>query len=160
MKLKHYLLGGFFLIFLSFLSCEDPKAETIVEVGVPFITFEVRKPVGAIILIERFDKWDIGLGLIGPQLDKYGREIRNNLVLFGQRRTCYKRFCSGFGLAYMGHTSPVLGSKLNYILSIEFTLRGRSLIPDYIIIRHISNGGTESPNYGQDFLNIGYSFGK
>ena len=147
------MIGAFIIIFITFLSCES-KAETTIEAGATSLNGGFSG--GADIFItERWDrKWSVGVGLLGEQTDKYDRHINNNLMLFGQRTVYRKNFYLGLGLAYIGNTTTVNGSNLNYLLSIGYDFNS----PWYIVIGHISNGGTHPPNNGQELLNVGYAF--
>ena len=153
-KIKIVILS-FLILFIGFLSCESIKAETVFEAGATSLSADFSG--GADIFItERWDrKWNMGIGLLGEQTTKYDVNINNNLMLFGERTVYRQDFYLGLGLAYLGNTTAVNGSHLNYLLSVGYDWNNWG-----IVLRHISNAGTSPPNSGQELLNIRYAFGR
>ncbi len=151
-KKAQIVIGCFIILFLGFLSCEA-KAGTTFEVGATVLSNEFSGGE-VLILSERFGrKWNMGIGLIGDQKDKYDRFIRNNLLAFGQRTVYWRDFNLGFGLSYIGHETTVNGSKVNFMLSAGYDWNRF-----HVVFRHMSNAGSTPPNAGQDMILIGYSF--
>lgn len=152
-----------FIILLLIWFAYESKAEATVEAGITAISAKYSNG-NSLILTERFNnKWVIGLGLISDQVYKDSK-IRNNPVFFGQRLVygpgIFKNVGLGIGAGYLGNTSEINGSKFNYMLSAEYFKPRSGIIPDYFILRHLSNAGSTPPNKGQDLLSFGYVFGK
>ena len=59
----------------------------------------------------------------------------------------------GMGAAYLSRSDDLNGSRPNFSLSAGL-VRGRWSLT----LRHYSNAGLKRPNYGSDFLVIGYRF--
>lgn len=161
-KPARWAIVGFIILFFFLIFHENANAETRIDMGIPMVSLHYEEPTSDLIFSEIFDKWVVGMGLIGEQTDKYDREVGNNMFAFGERRVCSNsgKMCLGLGLAYFQHTSFVVGSNLNYTLSIEYNFEHKGWLPDYFVIRHFSNAGTSPPNPGQNLFNFGYSFGK
>lgn len=150
-------VGVFLVCILTFFAYEA-KGETTAEGGITVLNLEHSDGYN-IFITERFnDKWSAGLGLVGEQVDKYEREIDNNLHIFGQRVVSGPGILSrvelGIGLNYALNKTTVNGSNLNYHLSLQLDVTDKV----YFIYRHISNAGSRSPNTGQDLLNFGWRF--
>lgn len=146
-------------------------AETRLEVGPTLLSMEYSDGFSAI-LFERFDdKWDIGIGWISEQTMHTGdyvdipftteivnrteivHELRENIFIIGQRVFHVEYFEFGIGIAYFNNINRGLGSKMTLPLTIAFTWK------DYSIrFRHFSNGGSATPNTGQDMVTFGYTF--
>ena len=161
-KPMRWLVVGIIVVFLTFISCENANAETTFELGVPATSLHFNESIN-FVLTERWNgKWQIGLGLVGEQVDKFGRDIRNNMFFFAQRVTRgpgkLDNLLLGVGVGYFGHETSVMGSRLNFTLSIEYNNPRKGIWPDFYVIRHFSNAGTSPPNSGQNLFNFGYSY--
>jgi hypothetical protein len=161
-KPVRYVIAGFIILALVFFAYEAKASQTSFEGGVAFTSIIISGRGPNIILTEKWDKWVLGMGLIGEQVDKWDRDIKNNMFVFGERRVCgpeyLKNLCLGMGLGYFQHTTPSMGSKLNFQLSVEYKFEHKGILPDYFVFRHLSNGGTSPPNAGQNMFNVGYRF--
>lgn len=161
-KPARYIILGFVILLVLFL-VNEAKADTTIELGAPAISYNFTSANGPIfILSERWEKWNVGFGLVGQQDDKYDRTISNNIFIHGQRTVRGWGWADdlilGVGLAYFNNTSVDMGSHLNFSLSLEYNKRRKSWLPDYAVIRHFSSAGSKSPNAGQDALLIGWYF--
>lgn len=96
------------------------------------------------------DFWKADLTLIG-QSHWHDREAPNNFALRGLYVTGFGHFDIGLGLAWMQNPQPYNGSPVNFSLELAYRI-GRFAIT----VSHLSNAGTRMPNYGRDFLMIGY----
>ena len=112
-------------LILLFLFAREAKAQVHVELGPTNLSGEWAKG-GALLLSERFGKYDIGIGYIseqtthvtcGPHLpatSKCDFDIRENIFIHAQRIVKYKRCELGIGPAYFQNTSRVFGEKFNF----------------------------------------------
>ena len=161
---KIFIIGLFVLLFF-YLAAREVKAEVQVEIGPTNLSGDWAKG-GALLLSERFGKYDIGIGYIseqtanvtcGPHLPKTSRcdfDIRENIFIQAQRIVTYKRCELGIGPAWFQNTSRVFGKQFNFGLMAGCSLSDHLSVR----IRHWSNAGSASPNLGQDLLTIGWSF--
>ncbi len=174
-----------FVILLLWFFARESSAETTVEIGPTFLGSTLSDSVDLILSEKWDDKWRIGLGVIGAQnyydthVHKYDRPIKglestwrtvhnhkfninNNIFVYGQRIVKgygkLDKVYLGLGAAYFNTTSKVVGSRFNFALSIEYVYPRVDYWPDYYVLRHFSNAGSESPNPGQNALNVGWSF--
>lgn len=152
-----YLVAAFLIVLLLFFAAES-RADVQVEFGAGFLSGEFSQG-GALILSERFgdNKYTLGLGYISEQevTDRSGDfyEVRENLMVFAQRRVCQRWLCLGIGAAYFNGINRALGSEFTAAISIEAWKGSWSLN-----VRHFSNAGSSVPNMGQDLLTVGYAF--
>ena len=172
MKFKPVYLVLLFLFILFYLFARESKAEVQLELGPTNLSGNWAG--GALLLSERFGKYDFGIGYISEQTvslrafdlkspdckritDGFNRcdfEIRENIFIQAQRIVKYKRCEMGIGPAWFQNTSRVSGKQLNFSLMIGCNLSEKS----FIRIRHWSNAGSATPNLGQDLLTIGWRF--
>jgi len=153
-----YFIYAFIAAFIIFaLLAEDADAEMRVEAGAAFLSAEYSEGAALFFSEVLDDKYLLGLGIVGDQNGAFNGgniRVRSNLVVQAQRLITYKRVTLGLGPAYWQHTNRALGSELLFSLSL-----GVNLWENWdFMYRHYSNGGTASPNTGQDLLLIGYRF--
>jgi len=152
-----YFIAGFIALAVVFLSCEA-KAETQIEWGPTFASTNYSNG-SALFFSEVFGegKYLVGLGLIGDQSGDFNEgtiTIKSYMLVHAQRLVTYKKVTLGLGIANWQHTNRMLGDEFTFSLSLSYRL-GEHLDVRY---RHFSNGGTATPNSGQDILLIGYRF--
>jgi hypothetical protein len=102
----------------------------------------------------RHDFWKTDLTVIGSSTFR-GQPAPNNFAVRGLYVTGFGHFDIGLGLAWLQNPAPYNGSPVNFTLELAYRFQR---IPITITGSHISNAGTQSPNYGRDFLTIGYRF--
>lgn len=100
------------------------------------------------------DFWKTDLTVIGSSSFK-GHDAPNNFAARGLYVTGFGHFDIGLGLAWMQNPQPYNGSPINFTLELAYRFQR---IPITLTVSHMSNAGTQSPNYGRDFLTIGYRF--
>ncbi len=164
MKFKPIYLILLFLFALFYLFAREAKAQVHVEIGATNISGDWVG--GAIVLSERFGKYDVGIGYVseqdihvtcGPHLpatSKCDFDIRANIFVHAQRIVKYKRCEMGIGPAYFQNTSRVFGKGFNFGLMLGCSVTDKLSIR----IRHWSNSGSASPNLGQDLLSVAWTF--
>ena len=166
-----YFIWAFIIAFIVLLALTSrAEAETEFEYGATFVHGKYSDG-SAIFFSETWDgKYLIGLGLIGDQEGTWtfwrpvslGHEVPikevvtmgSNMLVHAQRLVTYKKVTLGLGVAKWQHTNKLIGDELGFSLSIRVRL-GNNIGLSY---RHFSNGGTATPNTGQDILLIGYRF--
>ena len=141
------------------------SAEVTLELGPTFLSSTLSNSA-ALMITERWggkysDSYSIGMGMTGPQevTDSAGDfyEVKQNLWIQAQRRFCVlkgKHMCAGLGFAYFNGLSRWNGSNFVAALSIEIRPDERWSVN----FRHYSNGGSVTPNMGQDILTLGWTF--
>ncbi len=164
-----YFIAGFIALAAVFLSCEA-KAETQFEWGATFAGGKYSNG-SALFFSEVFGdgKYLVGFGLVGDQYRTFNTwgivpgkavptkiTVTSNMLVQAQRLITFKRVTLGLGVANWQHTSRILGDEFTFALSLSYALNSSWDIR----YRHFSNGGTATPNSGQDLLLIGYRFGK
>jgi len=165
-----YFIFGF-LILVAFFLAKESKAETDIEWGATFAGGKYTHG-SALFFSETWDgKYLIGFGLVGDQYRNFNvwvpegaaccqmvirRKVNvgSNLMVQAQRLVTYKKVTLGLGVAHWQHTSRIFGDEFTFALSLSYALNSSWDIR----YRHFSNGGTASPNAGQDILLIGYRF--
>ncbi len=154
-----YFIYGFIALFIlvALVAVKDAKAEMRIEAGAAFLSAEYSD--GAALFFSEVwdDKYLLGFGIVGNQKGEFSEgtiDVRSNMVVQAQRLVTYKRITLGIGPAYWQHTNRAIGSELLFALSLGVNV-GKNWD---IMYRHFSNGGTASPNSGQDLLLIGYRF--
>ena len=153
-----YFIYAFLAAFIIFaLLAKNANAEMRIEAGAAFLSAEYSEGA-AFFFSEVWDgKYLLGLGIVGNQKGVFKEgtiNVRSNLVVQAQRLVTYKRVTLGIGPAYWQHTNRAIGSELLFGLSLGVNV-GKNWD---IMYRHFSNGGTATPNSGQDLLLIGYRF--
>jgi len=152
---------GFLLILILMISCEDAEAETIIEAGTTYLSGHHSE--GRVIMFnERFaGKYDIGVGIIGDQtcyncgpVQVPDLPVSTNMVLQAQRIASWKPLEAGFGVAFWQNTNRALGSRFTFGLMLKV----RAWRKLYVGGRHYSNGGSSSPNMGQDLVTLSWKF--
>ena len=169
---KIFIIGFFLLLFL-YLAAREVRAEIQLELGPTNLSGDWAEG-GALLLSERFGKYDFAIGYISEQkvnlrtfslhdpsctkiTDGFNRcnfVIRENIFVHAQRIVKYKKCEMGIGPAWFQNTSRVFGKQLNFGLMIGCNLSEKA----FIRIRHWSNAGSATPNLGQDLLTIGWRF--
>lgn len=106
-------------------------------------------------------KWELAVGYIAEQLDAcdfdcdkvdpYGYASVTRIVFFPLAYDV--NIVMGLGLMAATETNPLLSRATN--LSVQAGLEIKRI---RIQFRHFSNGGTKTPNYGQNMLLIGVGF--
>jgi len=151
-----YFILGFIVLVALFLSFES-KAETHMEWGPTFASSEYSN--GSALFFSEIwqDKYLVGFGLIGDQEGNFKEgtiTVKSNMLVQAQRLVTYKKVTLGIGVARWQHTNRMLGDEFTFALSLSYALNSSWDIR----YRHFSNGGTASPNSGQDILLIGFRF--
>ena len=138
------------------------NAETRIEAGPTYLSDESSDGY-MIVVSERFDRWDLGIGHVSeqdvlPGWEKrhgYGRvHLKRNSFIYGQRIWTKGKFELGLGLAYFDNTNRALGQRTTYPVVIGWNFNKDLSIR----LRHFSNAGGATPNLGQDAITIGWSF--
>jgi len=171
---KGFALVGLFIIAAIIGFCQEAEAQTVVEAGPTFLSAELSDGA-ALFMTERFkdEKYALGMGYVSEQrvLPTWERnqglpaiDVRENLIVFAQRRITFPRFdraagCSkclaiGLGAGYANATTRWNGSHFVAALSIEITPQKNW----GLTFRHFSNAGSATPNMGQDMLLVTYKF--
>ena len=161
-----YFIAGFIVLAALFLSCEA-KAETRMDWGATFAGGKYTHGSALFFSEVWQDKYLIGFGLVGDQhriFNTWGIvpgkavptriTVTSNMMIQAQRLVTYKKVTLGLGIAHWQHTSRIFGDEFTFALSLSYNIN-RNWDIRY---RHFSNGGTASPNSGQDILLIGYRF--
>ncbi len=172
-----YIIWGFIVTIIIFLALVatsgKAQAETWLEGGVTFAGGTYTN--GSTLFLSEVwdDKYLIGLGLVGDQhrvFNTWGIEpgkavpmridIRSNMLIYAQRLITYRAVTLGVGVAHWQHTSRILGDTFTFSLSLgyRFPERWWGWLPDHVRYLHKSNGGTASPNAGQDLILAGWRF--
>ena len=153
-----------YLIVLFLLFASESKAGIQIELGPTNISGDWVG--GAIVLSERFGKYDVGIGYVseqdinvtcGPPLlksDKCDFYVKENIFVQAQRIFEFKRCEFGIGPSYWQNTSRIFGKNFNFSLMLGCAITKRS----FIRARHNSNAGSGAPNLGQDLLTVGWRF--
>jgi len=148
-----------FLGLLALFLANEARADSTTQMSVGATVLSGQFSSGfAIDVTERFGgKWDLSVGWTSDQICRCGEgevEVESYMFVKGQRIVQLKGFELGLGAGYVSETNRVFGQNLVYALSIGYNFDGGiSVIWD-----HFSNGGTASPNLGQDTLTFGYRF--
>lgn len=140
-----------------FFQCTRAEADTRLELGAGFLSWEYSDG-GAAILTERFNgKYDVSLGIVTEQYCRctFPTDIDDNLFVQVQRVFVGSRFELGIGAAWFQNSNRALGKRFNVPLSLGYRLTKRISLR----VRHYSNGGSGVPNVGQDLITVGYRFG-
>ncbi len=164
MKFRPIYLVVLFLLLLFYLFAKEASAEVQLELGATNLSGDWAG--GALLLSERFGKYDLGIGYVSeqsvtvtcgphlPAIPKCDFDIRENIFIHAQRIVKYKRCEMGIGPAWFQNTSRVFGKQLNFGLMVGCNISEKV----FVRIRHWSNAGSASPNMGQDLLTIGWRF--
>ena len=140
-----YAIAVFLVAFFSMRTCEAGS----VEAGPTLLN-----GYGLVYTERLYGKWDVGIMLISEQQWDDVPMVRNNGGAFVQRIVSRGNFELGIGVARWINTSRVIGCEFGFALSAGYDF-GRHWT---VHARHWSNGGTCSPNRGQDLFTIGYRF--
>jgi len=172
MKFRPLYLIVIFLLFMFYLFAREAKAEVQLEIGATNLSGDWAG--SGLLLSERFGRYDFGIGYISEQTvslrtfsfndpsctkitDGFNRcdfVIRETIFISAQRIVKYKKCEMGIGPSWWQNTSRVHGAKFNFGLMIGCNLSKKV----FLRVRHWSNGGSATPNLGQDLLTIGYRF--
>jgi hypothetical protein len=97
--------------------------------------------------------YEAGVMFVG---DSYLNGIqRQNFAWYGALVEGFGKFDVGIGPAYLQNTDTYNGSHLNFTLLLGYRFER---IPITVRMQHFSNGGTQSPNKGRDFLLVFWRF--
>lgn len=156
--IKPWMMVLAFLLVILFGFYKEANAEVTVELGPTMLSGELSKGAAAI-FNEKFGKYVVGMGIIGPQevTDRSGDlyKVRTNLFVHGQRLVSITdNLDFGLGVGYFNAKTRWNGSNFVASLSIEYELTDHWSVK----FRHWSNAGSASPNMGQDLFTVGYSF--
>jgi len=163
------LIGGLVVLLILFwANRSDAEGVTRFEIGPTAVSGKFSDGV-AVMVSEVFnDRYLVGFGLIGQQTFR-GEQIGNNimfraqLLVQGPSKWAWSRNLElGAGLGYFEHQNKVLGSNLNFFLSLGYESPDHwsRWVPDRFTYDHASNSGSAHPNPGQDFIVMfGYDFG-
>ena len=157
-KIAPWMLVTIFLLLLLFGFYKEAKADVTVEIGPTFLSGKFSKG-GIVEIHERFDKYQIGMGVISSQevTDRAGDfyNVRANLFVHGQRVVkVSQNFDFSLGVGYVNAKTRWNGSNFVASLGIEYSHTDKWKVN----FRHFSNAGSASPNMGQDMFTIGYKF--
>ncbi len=100
------------------------------------------------------DFWKVDLTVIGTSTFQ-GVAAPNNFALRGLYVTGFGHADIGLGLGWMQNPQPYNGSPVNFTLELAYRFEA---LPITLTAVHLSNAGTQSPNYGRDALMIGWRF--
>lgn len=81
-----------------------------------------------------------------------GALVPNNWDWHAELEACKGRFCAGIGPAYVQRVDQINGAHTDYYLGLKFKITDRW----EIVLGHISDAGTTSPNIGRQALTISY----
>jgi len=161
-----YIIWSFIVAVIIFLILVNKvKAETWLEVGATFVG-DTNTNGSTLFISEVWqDKYLLGLGLVGDQQipNKFSSmkiDVRSNMVFHAQRLITYRAVTLGVGVATWQHTSRIFGDTFTFSLSLAYKRPEYwwGWLPNDIRYRHFSNGGTASPNTGQDLLFLSWRF--
>ena len=154
MKMKHYCL----CCLLLALPFRLPAAELELAGGTTFNRYRTlhESGVASLNLVtrarERFPtEWSIGLIL---EQDKNPSQLDNDKAtawLGVAKRARWKGLFVGFGLVVVDQTSQRMSSHLNFKTSAGFHLG-----PLVAQVQHISNGGLDGINDGENIVTLGF----
>ena len=146
-------------LLILLLLAGTAHADVIFEAGPAFLS-NSRSGAALIVVSERSDKWDLGIGWVDEQtvFPKWERDrslpevsFRENLFVHATRVGKWGRFELGLGAAYFQNTNRV--SSKHLLVSAYFAFNFNKAWS--IRLRHFSNAGSGSPNLGQDAILIG-----
>jgi hypothetical protein len=164
MKIKPWHIVVLFVLALFYLFAREVKADVSVELGKTNISGSWAGE--ALLIHERFGKYDVGMGLIGrqefdascgyniPRYPKCQFDVRPNMFIHAQRIVPYKKCFMGIGPAWFQNTSRISNRLFQWSLMIGCSVSDKISVR----IRHFSNAGSGSPNLGQDMITIGWRF--
>jgi len=67
---------------------------------------------------------------------------------------CKWRICAGIGPAFVQRVDAINGAHTNFYLGLRFAVTPRFSV----VLGHLSDAGTSSPNVGRQFLSLAYRF--
>jgi hypothetical protein len=83
-----------------------------------------------------------------------GHTVANNWDWHGGLETCRGKFCASIGPAYVQRVDRINGAHTNYFLGLAYRFNPRLSL----VLGHISDAGTSSPNVGRQGLFLSYRF--
>ena len=95
--------------------------------------------------------WYTGTDLWGSTTYDF-HVVPNNWDWHAGLEGCKWRLCAGIGPAFVQRVDAINGAHTNYYLGLRFVLSDRWTV----ILGHISDAGTSSPNVGRQMLSIAY----
>lgn len=147
-------------LFLTLVLLASPAwADVIFEAGPAFLS-NARSGAVLIVISERSDKWDLGIGWVDKQTvfpdwerDRGLPEVsfRENLFIHATRVGHFKKLEFGLGAAYFQNTNRALGKNFNVSAYAGYNFNKAWSIR----YRHFSSAGSGVPNMGQDGWMIG-----
>lgn len=81
-----------------------------------------------------------------------GKAVPNNFDWHVGLEGCKWRFCAGIGPAFVQRVDAINGAHTDFYLGVRYAVSDRWSI----VIGHISDAGTSSPNIGRQMISIAY----
>lgn len=94
---------------------------------------------------------DFGTDLWGSTTYR-GTTVPNNWDWHAELESCHGRFCAGIGPAFVQRVDAINGAHTNYYLGLSFNFTSRLRL----VLGHVSDAGTSSPNVGRQLISIQY----
>jgi hypothetical protein len=82
----------------------------------------------------------------------HGTTVPNNWDWHSGLESCYHRICASIGADYVQRVDAINGAHTNFNLGVRFKATPRLSI----VLGHISDAGTSSPNIGRQLLGVSY----
>ena len=82
----------------------------------------------------------------------HGQTVVNNWDWHTGLSTCRGRWCADLGAAFVQRVDAINGAHTNYFLGLSFRINSRLSL----VLGHISDAGTSSPNVGRQGLFLSY----
>jgi hypothetical protein len=115
----------------------------------PVLGLQYRAPVSALENPGLF--WNAGTDLWGSTTYN-GHAVVNNWDWHTGLESCRGRFCASIGAAFVQRVDAINGAHTNYFLGLSYRFTPRLSL----ILGHISDAGTSSPNVGRQGLFLSY----
>ncbi len=154
---KAATIGIFLFITLLAFLCWRPAhaAEVDLATGTSFGT-EGYGPVLGLSIAQPIApnknlSWVAGTDLWGSTTF-HAHIVPNNWDWHAGFESCRWRFCASIGAAYVQRIDAINGAHTNFNLGVRFKVSPRLSI----VIGHISDAGTSSPNVGRQLIGISY----
>ena len=144
------------MLILGFVLCRCAQAEEVDLLAGSSFGTEGTGPVLGLEFKAPFAK-NPGLSAIfGTHLwgsTAYDKKIvPNNWDWHGGIETCRGRFCASLGAAFVQRVDAINGAHTNYFLGLSFRINSRLSL----LLGHLSDAGTTSPNVGRQGLFLSY----
>ena len=160
------------LAVLFWSNRSDAEGITRVAIGPTAVSSQFSDGIALTVSEVWNDRYLLGFGLIGQQTARIGEkdiQIGNNIMFRAQflvqgpaKWAWARQIELGLGLGYLQEKSEVVGSNLNFALSVAWESPDRWdkwWQPDRFTFDHLSNSGSAKPNPGLNMLMFGYDFG-